>query len=360
MLNKRGWVEKNYQVLSDLIRTYRSGDQTMKYHRNYVVSDWDNTSAMFDSQDGVFLYQLFHLRYAMDPDEFSFILRKDLEMEDPFVEELIQDIEKNYRYLYSKKGSLSLEEWKKEERYCNFVGEMAYFYNEFLSRLDYGLACHRILYLFYRMTEEELRTLAREALDFWSQCDLQIMKFPFRLGEREFVSAYQVGIRKIEQQADLYRECRANNIDVYICTASSKVIIEEMASSELLGYGFSGNEVTGMVIAKDEDGRFLAEADKDHPVTYCEGKANFLSLLEEKYQRPPILFMGDSDGDYYALSYPNLKVGLIVNLTKEGKINELKELAKSEKKDATLYLLQGRDESKGEFIPVQESMELAK
>lgn len=361
MLKEQGWTRKNYEVLKELIRAHRSSEETQKYDRNYVVADWDNTSAMYDVQDAVFLYQLFELRYAMDPEDFLYVLRKEFEMEEgSHAYRISAQIAQVYSRLYEMRNE-GIDKLKDEEDYRNFVASMVYFYNELsYVQLDYGKGCHRILYLFCGMSEEEVRILTREALDFWMKEPLKILKLEFDFEGDKIQTCIRTGIRKISQQADLYEKLRNNNIDVYICTASSELIVEEVASSKALGYGFSKGEIVGMNIRKDEEGRFLAEVDTDKLLTYMQGKADYLARLEKLYSKAPILYMGDSNGDYQALTYPNLKVGLIVNIEKTGEINRLKEMARRAYEGGTRYLLQGRDERIGEFIDSETSIELAR
>lgn len=360
MLKEQGWTRKNYEVLKELIQAHRSSAETQKYDRNYVVADWDNTSAMYDVQDAVFLYQLFELRYAMDPEDFLYILRKEFEMEEgSHAYRISEQIAKGYTLLYERKKREGIDKLKGEEDYRTFVALMVYFYNELsYAQLDYGRGCHRILYLFYKMTEEEVRILTKDALDFWMKAPLKILRLAFDFEGEKIRTCIQTGIRRIPQQADLYDKLRNNNIDIYICTASSELVVEEVASSEVLGYGFSKGEVVGMNLLKDEEGRFLAEVDTDKLLTYMQGKADYLARLEELYGKAPILYMGDSNGDYQALTYPNLEVGLIVNIEKTGEINRLKEMAGRAYEGGTRYLLQGRDERIGEFIDSETSIEL--
>ncbi|WP_036728375.1 HAD family hydrolase [Peptoniphilus mikwangii] len=359
MLDKSGWTEKNYNHLKKLIEENKSCNFTNKYNRNYAVSDWDNTSAMFDVEEAVFLYQLFNLKFSMTRDEFEYVLRKDIEIEiNSFIDNLIIKTVEYYDDLIEMKSKIELSEIKSTVSYKNFVNMMAYLFKEFAQTLEYGTACYKILYLFFNMSEEDVRDITRKALEFWSEKALQIMNFEIELARERKLLSYKVGIRAIKQQVDLYRELRENNIDVYICSASSQIVVEEFAISKKFGYGFKIGEIAGLELEKDKNGKFLPITKENSLRTYMKGKAEYLDILKSKYNKAPILFMGDSNGDYDALSYGGLKVGLIINIKKNGKINELKKLAYDNCEDGTIYLLQGRDETTGEFISSQDSISL--
>jgi len=72
----------------------------------------------------------------------------------------------------------------------------------------------------------------------------------------------------------------------------------------------------------------------------------------------PIFVAGDSDGDYDMLrDFPDTELGFIVNRLKKGKIGELSKRAADElQKDTPRFLLQGRDEHTGNWIPVESTL----
>lgn len=61
MLLQKNWSKTTYETLSDLIERRKSDAATPKYERNYVVTDWDDTSALFDMEDATFYTNCFIL-----------------------------------------------------------------------------------------------------------------------------------------------------------------------------------------------------------------------------------------------------------------------------------------------------------
>ncbi|WP_127724948.1 hypothetical protein [Anaerosphaera multitolerans] len=347
-MDKLGWTDRNYNVLKDIIKKYGIEDFKDKYEKNFVVSDWDNTVLMYDVQDAVFLYQLENLDYNFNSFELKYILEKDIvypKGKEDFIDNLISEIVEDYEKLCALKEKLSLEEIKKEQCYSNFIAKMVYIHMEVNFEMGYKIYCYRMLYLFYNMAEEEVRTLSQKAIEHWLKRDMGIINFNARLRKGQRINYdFKVGLRKIQEQINLFSALRESNIDVYICTSSLQIVIEEFALNEKLGYGFKRGEVKGLKLLVDERGKFLPEVDEEGMVPILEGKREYLNYLSNLYSKPPILFMGDSDGDYYALTYEKLKVALIVNANDDELIGALKRKAKEECKEGTLYLLQGRDE----------------
>ena len=104
MLLQKNWSKTTYETLSDLIERRKSDAATPKYERNYVVTDWDDTSALFDMEDATFLYQLFHLDFHMTTEKFSYLITKDISVAaDLFGEYLVKDIIFRYRIVMHQK-----------------------------------------------------------------------------------------------------------------------------------------------------------------------------------------------------------------------------------------------------------------
>lgn len=345
MLKRLDWSEYNYNRLVDLIEKYKSASEISKYNRNYIVSDWDNTSAMFDVEDAVFLYQLMNLEYRCDVESFKNILIKDIDSEEiDFINELTDEICIKFNFLMDLKNKLSIDVIKKYSEYNDFIAMMTYLYGEFSVSLSYRIQCYRILYLFQGFSEKDLRRLASDTIDYWMGQDLKEMSFSCIFNGMELKSSYNTGLRSVPEITDLYSNLRKNNIDVYICSASSKIVVEEFATSEKYGYGCKKDDVAGLVLKKGDDGKYISEIDTSYIQTFLEGKAEYIDSLKSLYKKSPILTMGDSSGDYYLLTYKRIVNGIIFNRKTSGNINELKE--ESQIKDS-IYLLQNRDTVKG-------------
>ncbi|MGO3751897.1 MAG: hypothetical protein ACTJGH_03910 [Peptoniphilaceae bacterium] len=354
MLEKNNWSNEIYKELINLISTYKSDKFTKIYDRNYVVSDWDNTSASFDVEEAVFIYQTMNLKFNMDKEEFEYILKKDLDLDklNKNIKVLINDLIIEYSFLYDLKNIKNLKEIKEYEEYSKFLTNMVYMFLEFTYSLDYSTACLKIIYLFYGMTENEVRNLARNAIDYFKDYKINKKTYKGKLSNGyEFRVDCKLGLREIKEQVNLFNTLRKNKIDCYICSASLEIVVEEFACSKSFNYNFKRENISGLNLLKDKNGKFLAEVDPKKIKTYLEGKVDFIKKLERFYKKPPVLVMGDSDGDYFALSYEGLKYALIIETGSKGKISRLKNLAKKPRNSkSTIYLLQNRDNEKGLLV----------
>lgn len=348
MLEKNNWSEENYNILLDLIEKYKSEKDTDKYDRNYVVTDWDNTSAAFDIQENTVLYQIISLDYACNPEEFEELIYKDLRDQDLDEDTriLIKDILADFSYLYEK--GLSYKDLKDDPIYKDFLAKFAYFIYVFVNSLDYARSARKFLHTFYKMTEDQVRELTRSAIKYFKDYPDYRMKLSANLSDKRKIEVeYKVGLREIKDQVNLFNSLREANIDIYICSASSMLLVEEFSSSDLFSYNFKKGQTIGLLQEKDGDGKFSLDFVEEN-LTYLEGKANYMKKLEEKYKKPAILYMGDSIGDFYALSYPNLKFGLILEFKEAKSSSDLIEKIKRLENN-TKYFYQEKDEYTGLF-----------
>lgn len=344
MLLQKNWSKTTYETLSDLIERRKSDAATPKYERNYVVTDWDDTSALFDMEDATFLYQLFHLDFHMTTEEFSYVITKDITVAaDSFGEYLVKDIIFRYPIVMQQKQTAYDQEWKTSSDYQTFVAQMAYFYRLTEPSIQKNMRGGNDMYLFYNMTESELRNFAQNTLSYWTKEPLTTKTFSFVLNGIQKSCSYRTGLRAIPEQVNLFQTLRENYIDVYVCTATNQILIEEFGCSPEFGYEFKQGEITGFRLKQNDSAQFLAEVDSSQIETISQGKADYIQTLEQLYHKAPILYMGDNNGDYEALTYPNLEVGIIFDLPRKGKINELKQIAINQTPSDTLYLIQERE-----------------
>ncbi|MDO5041529.1 MAG: hypothetical protein Q4D95_05515 [Peptoniphilus sp.] len=340
MLNKNSWNDYNYKVLNNMIETHGSRGED----KNFVVTDWDNTAASFDVEENVLLYQILNVKFAFEPSDVEEVLLHEIEDVPAIISKLVAKIKSCYEFLYEHRGDMNL---KDTQEYRDFTAGFAYFYYTYVNSLEYGLSSRKFLHVFYKMTEDELRRTAREGIAYFKNFDERSMNFEIEIEGELLRTTVQTGLREIPEQVDLINTLRKNNIDVYVCSASCKVVVEEFATST--AYSFKREEVSAMVPLKDGQGRYTLELDES-TLTYLQGKAKYMRTMEEKYHRPPLLYMGDSRGDYYALTYPALKYALIVDRDDFELLEELKEKARNKDFEDVIYLLQGFDKSEGKFI----------
>jgi len=184
ILNRGNFAYENYESLKNLIET--NSNKSNIYDENkrpYAVFDWDNTSIINDTEDAVLAYQLIHLKFKMSPEEFNEIIRKDIPKDNfnenfnnnegnPINIELIgADIYSDYRFLYDNyeglNGNKSLEHIKETLEYKDFIAKTRYLYSAIGSSFDLAAGYTWSMYLFSKMTSDEVSRLSEESIIYW-------------------------------------------------------------------------------------------------------------------------------------------------------------------------------------------------
>eukprot|EP01037_Dinobryon_pediforme_P036372 gene36372-43287_t len=155
---------------------------------------------------------------------------------------------------------------------------------------------------------------------------------------------------------------RANGIDVYVCSASLEDVVAVFASNPKYGYNVSRENVIGLRL--ERDGNVYKNAyRKNWPLTWGPGKSVAIkSEIVAVKGYGPLFVAGDSDGDYDMLrDFAETRFGMIVNRMKTGNIGALSKLAAAQlSASQPRFLLQGRQESTGNWLPVETSIKYGK
>ncbi len=219
-----------------------------------------------------------------------------------------------------------------------------------------------VVYFFANMTHDEVATLTEQSNDLNLGLGLTRTTYtspsstPGRAGVVSVKHFH--GIRLTTEIASLMDVLREHGIDVYVCTASLEHVVGVFASLPKYGYRVPRANVLGLRL--EMRGNVLTNRYKaDWPLTWGPGKT--VAIQRELVARKgygPLLVAGDSDGDYDMLrDFPDTKLGLIVNRLKKGKIGELSQRAAVSVQAAEpRYVLQGRQESTGNWMPSEQSV----
>ncbi|MDR1141557.1 MAG: hypothetical protein LBL62_07680, partial [Planctomycetaceae bacterium] len=153
-------------------------------------------------------------------------------------------------------------------------------------------------------------------------------------------------------------------IDVWICSASFVDVIKGIACQPQFGYAVKENEIIAMELERDGNGIIQPVFRKNYEQTQGKGKTkNIERFLVVKYGYAPIFVAGDSTGDENMMAdFKDTKLSLIINRLP----NPSTDLGKFAKRafaeyqtDNPRFLLQGRDENTGKFLPTQGSRPLS-
>lgn len=378
-LEQDNWDIDVYNAIVQLI--IENGALSKNYNKTnkpYAVFDFDNTTAFNDVQEALLIYQIENLHFAFRPQEVEDILKTGIpNVEQNFHNEyyskegkplnvsiIASDIAEAYDYLYrnyegfGKGGKQSLEAIRKTPQYGAFSSKLRFLYDAINATFDASVGYPWVTYLFTGMSSSEVQALAKESNDYW----LEYGKFvrSYWKTPREFVGAggivevaYKTGLAFPQEMQKLYECLRTYGIEVYVCSASFIDVIVASANTEKYGYKVPLKNIYAMRLKRDEQGKYINEFDDNYFQTQGEGKVKTIDkFIRTKHNNEqPILVAGDSEGDYQMLQYPKLKLGIILNRYKQ----DLLDLT-HQKNSKTIYVLQGRDENKGQFRPSKESI----
>ena len=378
------WAPNTYKSMQKLID--ENGVKSPSYNSSkkpYVVFDWDNTAIMNDTEEALYQYQIENLAFKLTPAEMGDLVRKNVP-KDPFlkdynnaagqavnVDAIADDIVSSYTYLYENyvglKGLMSLADIKKTDEYLDFRAKMYYAYEAIGDTFGTKVSYTWVLFFFKNMTTAEVSALAEKSNDYnLGQAISKVKWFsPASLpGKAGVVGvSHNTGLRLTEEIADLMHPFRNNGIDVYVCSASLEDVVAAFATNPKYGYSLPRANIIGMRLTKVNDvtqDTYL----NGYPQTAEGGKTVVLkSLLASKKGYDPLFIAGDSTGDWNMMvDFPGIKRVLIVNRLRSGKkIGALSaEAAATIGKPNAKYLLQGRNEHTGLWMPSEEMLKYGK
>jgi phosphoglycolate phosphatase-like HAD superfamily hydrolase len=369
------WYPRNRQALE----TFLAGS----FSHDYAVFDFDNTISIGDSQWTLFIGQCERLAYALSPEEFSHLLRKEFTTEEIAAkvpsfsfsyQDLIEDIVHCYRQFYVSgevgfklKKAPSAHPVEQEE----FLSKMLLLLFQVESFLSVDAACRFIQYPFVHLTSEEVYALAREvhgeAAIKTKQEGMKHATFisPKGLKSRAGVISVSLdqGFLVTPELSELLQNLAQKGIALYCISSSQEDTVKAALENPLFHLPrFAGIFTENLCL--DKEGRYGEDYDfVNHPARFGEGKKEaILSRLLPLYGgKTPVMMAGDSDGDYPMLSsFPKSRLILIFNRGQRcAELRELKKKALQEEKTSRKahYLVQGRNTPKAEIWPNEECLD---
>lgn len=378
-LEQSNWDYDVYNAIIQLIRANGVlSDTYNEYEKPYAVFDFDNTTAINDVQEALLIYQIENLRFAFSSREVEAILETGIpDVLQNFQKEycnkegkplnvsiVVDDIAEAYDYLYTnyegfgRGGTQSLEMIKKTPQYAAFSSKLRFLYDAINATFDASVGYPWVTYLFTGMSPAEVQKLAQESNDYWlayGRFSKLYWKTPKEFAGKSGIVevAYKTGLAFPKEMQNLYECLQTYGIDVYVCSASFIDVIIASANTERYGYKVPKENIFAMRLKLNDKGKYINEFDENYFQTQGQGKVKTIDkFIRSQYNnRQPILIAGDSEGDYQMLQYPKLKLGIIINRYKQ----ELLDLV-TRKDTKTIYVLQGRDENKGQFRSSRESI----
>ena len=371
VLEPYNWNPRVHYALTELLTDY--GNKSKTYDpdcRPYAVFDYDNTTIIDDVSQTLLVYQIENLAFSIEPEDMFGVLTRgvpDLDRDfgngwTPRI--LAEDISKDYAALYGLRDNPAA--MRGTDEYKDFRAKLWFLSSNIdMAAPDAPIGCIWITTLLDGMTDQEVRELTRASVDYWMEQG-SMWHETWTTSDGQIEVNVPKGIGLTPEIKSLYHALQRYGFDVYICSASFEPIVEAMACDPAYGLGIDEDHVFGIRLAQTPDGRLKAIGDSTYTQTYHEGKVQCIKdfMAKEHGGRGPALVAGDSNGDFAMLtSFPDLKVGLIVNCLRTGaiggmtaaSIGNVPDLSLKERKNP-LYVVQGRDPELLQFIPSWDSI----
>ena len=359
----------------------------------YVVFDFDNTSAIFDVQEALLIYQAENLIFKIEPAKMKAVLEtgipdltkvigKNADGKDVTVNDVVADLVSSYTWIYNNyegmKGNKSLKYIHATNQYQDFSAKIRFMYNNLGDYFDHAVSYPWVTYLFTGMTPAEVQEMAAASHKYWStygRYATETWTSPIELpGKSGVLSAdFITGLTFTDELIDLYHTIAANGIDIYIISASPLDTI--LAANKAMGYGVPDERVFAMRNKLDANGRYINEynynwgGEGKYAQTQGPGKSTIITnFIAPKYKGVgPLIVFGDSAGDMNMMTdwmdKGDTQLGVIFNryrnpssdpLTWAASVKAVEQMGKPDAK----FVLQGRDDNKGQLRPTEYTIRL--
>jgi len=344
----------------------------------YAVFDWDNTSIFLDIEEAVLACQIEQLAFGATPEQLDEAIRKDIgaghfaptynNMDGAGVgiEQIAPDIIESYTWLYRNylRGDKTLDEVRLSPHYHAFASKLRYLYEAIGGTFDHSVAYPWVTYLFAGMNSEEVRELTRQTVDrqLSQPVETVVWETPESLpGRAGRVSVtWKNGLRLVPEMQELYARLRDNGFEVWVCSASFVDVIREISSNPAYGYNNPEDHVCAMELERDDAGRIRPLFRQGYDQTQGAGKTKTIErFLVSAYGYGPVFVAGDSEGDQNMMrDFTDTRLTLIINRLRSASTDIgafSRQAADTYQRPASRFLLQGRDENTGLFLPSQAS-----
>ena len=373
-------------AIKDFVKAY--GKDSPNYSNSaYIVSDFDNTTSIFDITYQCSVYQIQTMAFKMTPDEFRVALNKYVN--DATSTKYINDIINAYTHLIATYGEFSpsgidesrLNELHQDVYWKEFSTKLKSYFLYVETIIDDPSACAWIMYWYTNMTEDEVYNLfLRSCLKYKDEDTTEVTWIsPSSIdSEMGVVSCtFLLGCSVTQSVKNMLTYYYENGIATWICSASHVDGVRAAVDA----FGLS-NCITGVIgmTQKLENGKFLPEYDYVTGYPYYnkngtwekattpikalpsrEGKVDAIkNFLVPTYNAYPLAGFMDASGDFnFCTEFKSMKLAICYNRA-DRKItdgaglvavaamhqrNQKENLASANEKGDTYYILQGRDEN---------------
>ncbi|MGQ5522731.1 hypothetical protein ACUHMQ_05650 [Chitinimonas sp. PSY-7] len=382
-LDPARWSDFNLDTINQVLKEAGKGSANYNSKKKpYAVFDWDNTCIMNDCEEALMMYQISNLQYKLTPEEFAQVVRQDIpngafgkthltvDGKPVKMEDMAADLESDYRWMYANykgwSGSMTLEEIHQSPQFQDFRAKLFFTYDAVCDVYPIEIGYKWIIYFYKNFTTAELQAMAEASNDYGLGDAMRKLKLvsPEQLPGKAGVVAtsFSTGIRIHDEMRNLMTTLRANGIDVYISTASIDDVVRVFAGNSKYGYHVPPENVIGLKLEM-KDGKYDNVYRQGWHFNWGPGKTTGIkNILVAAKGYGPLMVMGDSDGDAWMMrDFDDTKLGIIVNRLKGGEIGaNSKKAADAIGQPHARFILQGRNEHTGVFMPDEKTLKFGK
>ena len=371
----------------------------------YVVSDFDNTTSIFDITYQCNAYQLQTMAFALDPDGLRVALAAGLDESADDNTLWLDDITAAYRHLWDAYGPFTpagLDEQgqaavQADPQWMEFAAKMKALYEHVEETVDDPTACAWVLHWYAGMTEDEVYGLYKRSCDTYRDTDTELVTWasPGDIESRvgSVSCEFPLGVSVTDDVKAMLKAYSENGIDVWICSASH--VDGVRAAVDAYGLSDCVCGVIGMT-QKAEDGIYVPAYDWETGYAWLnagggvwektdrairalpsrEGKVQAIeNALVPYYGCGPLAGFMDASGDFnFCTEFDTMKMVICYNRA-DRKVTDGAgivgvvavyqqealgyDLSSANAAGDTYYLLQGRDENgKRTLRPSNETVKL--
>lgn len=389
-LKETGYSPEARQAIKDFTAMY--GKDSPDYSGNeYVVTDFDNTTSIFDITYQCTKYQLETMSFALDPAGLKAAISSGLDMSADDNQLWVDDILAAYEYLYSGYGPFTAagldkaaqEKIHKDPQWAEFATKMRAFFLHVEDTTPEEINYAWILYWYSGMSREEVYDLFFRSCTTYRDKDSENIKWtsPKEIDSKLGVVSceFNSGTSVPDDVKGMLSAMHDAGIDVWVCSASHLDGVRAAVDA----YGLS-EYITGVIGMTQvyEDGKYVPAYDYKDGCSWknlgggkweqteytiralpgLEGKVEAIeNALVPMYGAGPLAGFMDSSGDFnFCTEFDSLKMVICYNranrkITEGGGLIAVTavyqqealgyDLKKANDAGDTLYLLQGRDEN---------------
>lgn len=383
-----GYSKEVKTAIHDLVKECKNKENA------YIVSDFDNTTSIFDIAFQCSVYQLETMSFAIPKEEIETVLKTSLDSNET-VNNFIEDISVSYSHLFETYGEFTASgidanrenELHEDIWYKEFSTKMMGLYNYVDDTVLDIVGYEWIMYWYTNMSEQEVYNMFKKSCEKYQYIETSSVTWTSPDIESKvgvINETFVVGVSVTDSVKSMLEYYVLNGIDTWICSASH--IDGVRAAVDAYGLSDCITGVIGMT-QKMENGKFVPAYDYEtgypyvnngdgnweklsNPIKALPGREGKVTAIKNALyplynNNQPIAGFMDASGDFnFCTEFKDMKMvicynranrkitegaGLVAIAAMYQKENGLN-LKKANSAGDTLYLLQGRNENGGRSL----------